>query len=208
MKRKLALLVVILFVAGAAWLVSRALHDGLSARATPTRLEIAVARSVRHLAIPSGARQMTNPFPASADTIREGMLHFADHCATCHANDGSGDTLYGKGLFPKPPDMRLPRTQNLSDGELFWIIENGVRFTGMPGFGEPGHQDESWKLVRFIRHLPQLTPEQRVEMERNNPKSLEDRAEEREEEKFLRGETPASKPESKNRIIVIEAADP
>jgi mono/diheme cytochrome c family protein len=199
MNRKILLIVAVVVAALAAWAAGQILHGGLSARATPTRLETAIARRVRHLAIPSGARSMQNPFPASAEAIREGMLHFADHCALCHGNDGRGDTPHGRGLFPKPPDMRLPRTQNLSDGELFWIIENGVRFTGMPGFGEPGHQDESWKLVRFIRHLPQLTPEQRLEMERNNPKSLEDRAEEREEEKFLRGETPAPKPESKKQ---------
>ena len=65
--------------------------------------------------------------------IAEGRDHFADHCATCHANDGSGNTEMGRGLYPKAPDMRLPATQNLSDAELFYIIENGVRLTGHAG---------------------------------------------------------------------------
>src|SRR5207247_5574691 len=70
------------------------------------------------------------------------------------------DALPICGLYPKPPDLRLPETQNLTDGELFWIIENGVRFTGMPAFSNSGGHGgmlDSWKLVHFIRHLPHLT---------------------------------------------------
>jgi mono/diheme cytochrome c family protein len=198
MKRvRIILLIVLVLLAAGALLVGRILHDGLSAKAAPTRLETAVARRVRHLAIPADARAMANPVPASPDTIREGMLHFADHCAACHANDGGGDTQYGRGLYPKPPDMRLAATQDLSDGELFWIIENGVRFTGMPAFSFPGERELSWKLVRFIHHLPRLTPAERLEMGRNNPKSPEDLREEQEEERFLRGEDSAGESESK-----------
>ena len=121
------------------------------------------------------------------------MMHFAGHCATCHGNDGSGDTSHGRGLFPKPPDMRLARTQELSDGELFWIIENGVRFTGMPAFSAPGEQEQSWKLARFIRRLPAISSEELLEMRRGNPKTAEERAEEQEEENYLRGENPLEK---------------
>lgn len=170
---------------------SQILHDGLATRSKPTRLETVLARNVRHLAIPAGAQQTVNPVSSSNEVLHEAMLHFADHCATCHGNEGSGETLFGKGLYPKPPDLRLHETQDLSDGELFWIIENGVRFTGMPGFGNPGTQEDSWKLVHFIRHLPQLSPEERTEMENNNPKSPEDRREEKQEEDFLNGSKPA-----------------
>ncbi len=92
--------------------------------------------------------------------------------------------------YPKPPGLRLPETQKLSDGELFWIIENGVRFTGMPAFATHGAEDDSWKLVLFIRHLPHLTAEERTEMERYNPKGPEDRAAEQQEEDFLNGAAP------------------
>ena len=164
------------------------LHNGLSARAKPTELEAMLARSARHMAIPSDARKQQNPIPGSAENLRDARLHFADHCAVCHGNDGSGDTMIGRGEYPKPPDLRDSGTQKLSDGEIFWVIENGVRFTGMPAFGGSNDsQQDSWKLVRFIRHLPQLTPEERMEMERNNPKGPEDRAEEQEEEEFLNG---------------------
>jgi mono/diheme cytochrome c family protein len=172
------------------------LHNGLSARATPTAMEAMLARNARHLAIPANARNEHNPIPPSEEALKDARAHFADHCAACHGNDGSGDTMYGKGLYPKPPDLRLAGTQNLSDGELFWIIENGVRFTGMPAFGGGhGSQEDSWKLVLFIRHLPQLTMDERVEMERENPKGPGDQEEDKEEQDFLRGEPVQQKAE-------------
>ncbi|MGB2672445.1 MAG: c-type cytochrome [Candidatus Acidiferrum sp.] len=171
-------------------------HNGLSARATPTVLEKMMAREARQLAIPSAARALSNPVPASAENLHDARLHFADHCSICHGNDASGDTMIGRGLYPKPPDLRLPETQKLSDGELFWVIENGVRFTGMPAFSTPGMQEDSWKLVAFIRHLPQLTLDEKMEMEKYNPKGPNDRLEEQQEDDFLNGTTPAPKPES------------
>ena len=203
MKRGTLLIIIgVALLAVAFGIVISILHDGLSARATPTRLEAVLARNARHLAIPSNARLAQNPVLDSPEDLREARLHFADHCAICHANDGSGHSEIGDGLYPKPPDLRLPQTQNLTDGELFWIIENGVRFTGMPAFssngGNHGGGQDSWKLVHFIRHLPHLTAAERVEMERYNPKGPEDRAEEQEENDFLNGATPRTKPESQN----------
>ena len=193
-------------VAIAIAMAASVLHGGLSAKATPTRMEAFVARNARHLAIPRNARLTQNPVLDSQEIQREARLHFADHCAICHGNDGSGDTPIGEGLYPKPPDLRKPATQEMSDGELFWIIENGVRFTGMPGFSNNENHDhaggnhaggqDSWKLVHFIRHLPHLTATERMEMERYNPKGPEDRAEEQEEEQFLNEATPKARPES------------
>ncbi len=172
-------------------------HDGLSARAKPTPLETVLARITHRLAIPHGARDARNPIAASPESLRDARLHFADHCAICHGNDGSGDSMMGKGLYPKPPDLRSAETQKLSDGELFWIIENGVRFTGMPAFGgDQNHQEDSWKLVIFIRHLPQITADERLEMERYNPKGPDDRDEEQEELDFLRGAPVQQKPDA------------
>jgi mono/diheme cytochrome c family protein len=172
------------------------LHGGLSARVNPTVLEIVMAREVRHMAIPKSARKLQNPVTDTPENLRDGRLHFADHCAICHANDGSCDTPFGRNLYPKPPDLRREQTQKLADGEIFWIIENGVRFTGMPAFGGGhGSEEDSWKLVRFIRHLPQLTAEERMEMEGYNPKGPGDREEEQEENEFLRGQPMQQKPE-------------
>jgi mono/diheme cytochrome c family protein len=105
---------------------------GVSARDEPTAVETVVARAVRTLAIPGKLRDMPNPVPAPPDVLVRARAHFADHCASCHANDGSGQTGIGRHLYPRAPDMRLPATQSMSDGALFAIIRNGVgrRFWG------------------------------------------------------------------------------
>ena len=144
-------------------------------------------------AIPAKAKRLKNPMPANAEMLEHGRDHWADHCATCHANNGSGETEIGKNLYPKAPDMRGPETQSLTDGELYYIIRNGVRMTGMPGWGNPkdgDHDHESWMLVQFIRHLPQLTADEEKEMEKFNPKSNAEREEEKDEDDFLNGRTP------------------
>ena len=144
------------------------LSRGFSARETPGALETFIARRVRHLATPRWAVNTPNPLTSSPLALAEARDHFADHCATCHANDGSGKTAINEGLYPAAPDLRDEDTQGLRDGELFYIVKNGVRFTGMPGWG--GEDDENWKLVLFIRHLPQLSAEEQALMEEVNEK--------------------------------------
>ncbi|MBI4476826.1 MAG: c-type cytochrome [Acidobacteria bacterium] len=187
--RRIAVLIPILVVAGlvAGWLYIRN-AGGFSARATPTAVETIIARTARRLATPAGARDARNPVAFSSDVWAEARAHFADHCAICHANDGSGQTEIGQNLYPKAPDMRRADTQRLSDGEVYWIIRNGVRMTGMPAWGEAAGDDlESWKLVHFIRRLSELTPEHLEEMEAMNPRSPAELEEERQDREFLEG---------------------
>lgn len=181
---------VLLIVLAGITLVWTILSHGISARDQPTAIEVVLARRLRHLAIPSHARTQVNPIPAGPDAIADGMAHFADHCASCHGNDGKGDTTLGRNLYPKAPDMRLPATQSLSDGELFYIIENGVRLTGMPAWGtsHPESQNDTWKLVHFIRHLPDITEAELAKMQALNPKTPDEFEEEEETRRFLAGE--------------------
>lgn len=164
-------------------------RHGFSARAKPLAAEEFVARRLRGLAIPARAGNLRNPVVPTPENLRDGRIHFADHCASCHGNDGSGDTQIGRNLYPKAPDMRKAETRRLTDGELFTIIKNGVRFTGMPAWGEGTVEDDesSWKLVAFIRHLPELTPDEIEEMRRYNPRSPAEAEENTEEERFLSG---------------------
>jgi mono/diheme cytochrome c family protein len=162
---------------------------GFSARDEPTRIETVIAMQARKLAMPSDARDKKNPVASSPEVIEAGLTHFADHCAVCHANDGGGDTPIGRNVYPKAPDMRKAPTQELTDGELFYIIENGVRLTGMPawGTGTPEGETASWHLVHFIRRLPKLTPEEIARMEQLNPKTPDEWREEQEAQEFLEG---------------------
>ncbi len=182
-----ALIVVLLVVIVGFGLVMR---RGFSAREEPSAIEAAIARRVRHLSVPSGARETANPTTRSPGVLAEGREHFADHCASCHGNDGRGQTQLGRNLYPKAPDMRLPNTQSLSDGELFYIIHNGIRFTGMPAWGDGPPDDDlaSWHLVHFIRHLPEITAQELEEMKALNPMTRAELDEEEETRRFLEGE--------------------
>ncbi|MGH9875937.1 MAG: c-type cytochrome, partial [Pyrinomonadaceae bacterium] len=83
---------------------------GFSAKMEPHPIEVFLARKIRHLAIPIEKRNAQNPIPLSPDLMKESLAHFADHCATCHANNGSGQTPIGKNVYPKAPDLRLADT--------------------------------------------------------------------------------------------------
>ena len=133
---------------------------GFSARGEPSRVEAFLARNIRRMAIPSEAKAMTNPSSLTAERLPAAQDHWVAHCSGCHALDGGGDTPVGKNLFPKPPDMKAALTQDLSDGEIYYIISNGIRFTGMPAWGGEDSPEDIWDLVSFIRKLPGMTPEE------------------------------------------------
>lgn len=173
-------------IAAAGYYLARIAFSGFSARTPPGPVETASAQWIRKMAVPARYKEMKNPVRPTAEAMREGREHWADHCASCHANNGSGDTMYGKGMYPRPPDMRQKHTQEMSDGELYFTIQNGIRLSGMPAFGGQGDDDlDSWKLVVFMRHLPALSTSEQVEMTTMNPKSAQEFEEEQEEESFL-----------------------
>ena len=141
-------------------------RHGFSAREEPAWYEKVLARHARRIATPAGAKELKNPFPLTEASLTEAREHWVAHCSTCHALDGSGSTTIGRNLYPKAPDMRDAETQKLSDGELFYIISNGVRFTGMPAWGEEDSAKSIWELVGYIRRLPALSPEEKLLLEK------------------------------------------
>ena len=200
--RAFVVLLVLVAVLGGA-IAYTVVRRGLSTREEPSRLEALVARTMRRAATPSTLRTMANPVEPTHDVLEEGLEHFADHCASCHANNGSGDTEVGRGLYPRAPDMRAAPTQQLSDGELFSIIENGIRLTGMPAWGTGTDEGEraSWALVHFVRRLPKLSEDEIARMEQLNPRPAGQWREEEEARRFLAGEDsqPASTPPPAHR---------
>ncbi|MDN5943263.1 MAG: c-type cytochrome [Nitrospira sp.] len=172
----LAFLSLIAVCAVGIWLGYQLFTTGFSAKTGPHAIEVFMARQIRHFAIPIENREAQNPILSSPDVMKEALAHFADHCATCHANDGSGQTPIGKNVYPRAPDLRLADTQSMSDGEIFWIIHHGIRFTAMPAWGKGDSAQDmgSWKLVHFIRHLPQLTSKELDQMKALNPKTKKD----------------------------------
>jgi mono/diheme cytochrome c family protein len=183
-------LALVLGVAGGVYGLTVA-RRGFSAREEPSALEARVARAVRSFSMPTGARELKNPLgPLSPQALSDARAHWGDHCAICHAADGSGQTPIGQGLYPRAPDMRAAPTQDLSDGELYWIIQNGIRLTGMPAWGQ-AHEgtgnNDSWALVGLIRKLPRLSPEDLDDIKAALPQSRHELEEQRIEDEFLEG---------------------
>ncbi len=155
-----ALLTLAALAVGAALVGFLFTRNGLSARTDPPAIEKAMAERVRWLSIPSGAKKKTNPFAGDANAWVDGGKQFQDHCAICHEENGSGKTEIGRNVYPKVPDLRLEGTQELSDGALYFVISNGVRYTAMPAWADEHTPEEIWKMVSFIRKLPKATPEE------------------------------------------------
>ena len=176
------------------WLGYQSYTTGFSAKEEPNALEALLARQLRHLAIPIENRRLRNPLHLTLELLKEARAHFADHCAICHGNNGSGQTVIGLNVYPKTRDLRSLDIQGMSDGELFFIIQNGIRFTGMPGWGtgDPAIDSGSWQLVHFIRHLPSLTDEELEEMKGLNPKTRKELEEEALFDQFLEGNDAAA----------------
>jgi cytochrome c553 len=166
MSAKMVLFVILLFLivaVGSLGIWFR--NHGFSAREEPAWYEKTLARHARRIVTPAGAKELKNPYPLTAESLNEAQEHWVAHCSSCHATDGSGKTMIGSNLYPKVPDMREAETQTLSDGELFYIISNGVRFTGMPAWGGEDSPQSIWELVAFLRRLPKLSAEERQLLE-------------------------------------------
>jgi len=143
-------------------------HRGFRATAKPLPVEAAVARTLRNLAIPRTERDRKNPIEPTSEATQEGRESFLRQCASCHGIDGGGKTQVGLNLYPRVPDLRASRTQSLTDGEIHYIIENGVELTGMPAWGNP-HQalnHDGWKLVLYIRSLRPVSQQEQLQQER------------------------------------------
>ena len=165
---KLFLVALIAVAALAAGYAASVIRHGFSAADQPSEIEKVTARAVRNLGIPRAARAQKNPWTASPDLLKEAQENFNNHCAGCHGEKGDGRSGVGENLYPKAPDLRQPETQSLTDGEIHYIIQNGVRLTGMPALGNPhGGQDANaaWKLVLVVRSLAGMTPQERGEQD-------------------------------------------
>ena len=88
--------------------------------------------------------------------VANGFRAYNDLCVVCHSAPGLADGPIARGLNPPAPHLWSKGTQKMSDGEIYWVVQNGIRMTGMPAFG-PTHSDaELRSLVAFVRHLPSL----------------------------------------------------
>jgi mono/diheme cytochrome c family protein len=137
-------------------LVVVAFQFNLSAIPEPGNIEIYIASKLRHMLV-SGASSREQIPPAPADrsaSVEEGDKVYGTECADCHGLDGKSPTDPGRWMYPRAANLISPETQQYSDRELFWIVKNGIRFSGMPAFGKVETDEHIWNLVNYIRKLP------------------------------------------------------
>ncbi len=121
---------------------------------TPGGLESKVMTGIKH-DVTIGGKNDTNPFQASADNIHEGGEHFQHHCQICHGLDGQNTGVpFAQKMAPPVADLASKDVQEYADGQLKWIIQNGIGPSGMPGWKDILTDEEMWKMVLYIRHLP------------------------------------------------------
>jgi mono/diheme cytochrome c family protein len=152
----LGFLVVLLVAVAVVWTGS----FNVAATSPPGKLEESLARFALNRAVERRAPKTGNPLKASPELLGEGLSHYRENCVGCHGASGVDAAEYGQGLNPAAPDLTLPRVQKRSDGQLYWIVANGIRMTGMPAFSPTHKEEEIWKIVAFVRHLPELTPDE------------------------------------------------
>ena len=127
----------------------------LSAMEEPGRLETSVANWGTHFLIRRASRHGIPARPADTKaSVASGNTLYFSECSTCHGSDGRTPTPAGRWMYPRAADLSSEQVQSYSDQELFWIVQNGVRFTGMPAFGQVETADHIWNVVNYVRTLP------------------------------------------------------
>src|SRR5580692_3607243 len=139
---------------GALGAVLGALLLGCKAGKQPSQAETSLANAAKDVVIPLEAGKMKNPLPETDEVVSQGQEVFLGSCAQCHGADARGDTNVGRNMNPPAMDLTSSHVQHWSDAELFWIIQNGVRLTGMPAWKSSISDNDTWKLARFIHNLP------------------------------------------------------
>ena len=170
----------------------------VAAKSGEGKFEKKVATFTLMRSVARRAPKEKNPFPESPELLRSGLAHYKENCVMCHGAPGVEETEAAMGLNPPAPDLTLPAIQNMSDGELYWIVANGIRMTGMPAFSLTHKKEEIWHLVAFVRHLPQISADEQKVLKAGSE----------EEEHHNEGETSPASPVEKPKGAGAAAPTP
>ena len=149
------IIVLAIIVAGAVAAVVGFNRIKLDALDEPGPAETLLATNIKKILIARSSRQGIRPAPTDLKvSIKEGETVYGTDCSMCHGMDGRTPTDTGRWMYPRASDLTSPTVQQYSDRELFWIIKNGIRLTGMPAFGKVEPDEHIWNLVTYVRTLP------------------------------------------------------
>ncbi len=164
MKALIIILIIIGIIIAVAAIYIYSGYYNVAATKPHSKLTLWLINEMRESSIEHYSKGIKSPPKISPDMIREGVEHFHEMCRLCHAAPGFAKEEFAEGLYPKPPDLASKDIQQADDAEIFWVIKNGIKLTGMPAFGPTHNDNEIWGMVRVVRRLPGLKPEQYKEM--------------------------------------------
>ena len=154
MKRWILAAVLIVVLSGLVVIFAFTQFD-LSALQSPGQAETFLATQAKRILIYKNSRSgIPSPPDNLQASIEQGETLYGTDCGMCHGSDGHTLSDNGRWMYPRASDLTSPSVQQNSDPELFWIVKNGIRFSGMPGFGKVESDEHIWDLVRYIRTLP------------------------------------------------------
>jgi mono/diheme cytochrome c family protein len=126
----------------------------LDALQEPGDLETLLTTRGKHILVSRSSRDGIPPPPTNLQaSIEEGDKLFGTECAMCHGLDGHQSTDAGRWMYPRASDLTSSEVQQYSDRELFWIVKNGIRLSGMPAFGRVESDEHIWNLAHYVRSL-------------------------------------------------------
>lgn len=133
-------------------MLGMALLSGCSVSA-PGSVETSFMNGLKR-AVTVGGKKEHNPFPATAENITAGRKQFQNYCTSCHGETGRNEgVLFATHLSPPVPRLDSPQVQRYTDGQLKWVIANGISPSGMPAWKDVLSEAETWKIVLYIRTL-------------------------------------------------------
>jgi hypothetical protein len=167
MKRTIITLLILLgcIGAGAGIFIASGVYD-VSARVPHRRVIYLLLEGLRDRSVSYHSRSIKS-LPRLDDPARigAGFPHFQEMCRLCHGAPGYLRSEFAEGLYPSPPHLTSDEIRNeITDAELFWVVQNGLKMTGMPAFGDTHSPDQIWSIVAFIRKLPRINALAYLEM--------------------------------------------
>jgi mono/diheme cytochrome c family protein len=148
------ILIVLIALALAVGVIVGMTQIRLDALQEPGHVEAFLATLAKHLLVRQSSREGIPPAPTNLQaSIEEGDKLYATDCSMCHGPDGHTPTDFGRWMYPRASDLTSPEVQQYSDHELFWIVKNGIRLSGMPAFGRVESDEHIWNLVHYLRTL-------------------------------------------------------
>jgi mono/diheme cytochrome c family protein len=127
----------------------------LAALPEPGGKETALATRAKHQLVARASREGIPPRPKDrAVSAAQGDKVYAINCSLCHGEDGRATSPMGRWMYPRAADLSSPQTQSYSDEQLFWVVKNGIRLSGMPGFAKLETDEHIWNMVDHLRTLP------------------------------------------------------